>query len=449
MPAGGDFVGCCGPNGSASCQNPSEPVATIGLCLGDGRPIAVTVVRDCEGNTTQEGWLDLTTGVWSAGPPPEGTTTCDGGRPQFEVGQWCDLDADGQTIAPVLVEYEYGPEGQLVGVRTLTPAGDPYEVEGTLGLCPGADEDGSPPEPCRDCETITLCDTIDPSPGESGAEPVVVTFLRTICRDCDSNVTSVTDTELDGTTTYEVQGQVDTCLCHPEIDLDGVTLDTGPDREFHILCDAEGVAFLRRYSVDGDGETTLFDSELDGTTPYMPVEPVGLCSTGLDPNDTSPPELCGVTQVLERTRCDDLTEESPGEVVCYTELIGVNCHGQLQPLGTFTPDLAEPYTPTNPVPCQEVSTPGDPIVGVQTQRLQLDPGQAWAATTVPLLQTVTISAHGGEGQVTTEAGVSTLFEGESVTWSVVHEYETVLRGPLTVQATSGVVTVTYTEGVTA
>lgn len=1136
MPAGGNFTGCCGSNGE-SCQNPTEPVTTVGLCLADGRPIAVTVVRDCAGGTVQEGWLDLTTGQWTAGPPPEGTGACTGQRAQFEVGQWCDLDPDGSVIAPVLVEYEYGELGQLVGVRTLTPDGEPYEVAGTLGLCPAGADDSSPPEPCRHCETVILCDTITPSPGDSPGEDLqtVVTFLRTLCRDCDGTIIDVTDTLLDGTTAYVTQGEVGSChppadpgdetsppepclhctttiLCdtptevepellqpgatsgvlasgvgwqmdcagpdpqgqtgwwqwapfpcptdapltvtfdrpvaatwavrvgqlgtlgrvvmpagtvpveiHPDHDWDPDTLtllarpgagtafgstavsrfahpstdvlvfpgdtggagsvarrligeftaqpdpvpvpfartlcygcdgqivsttdttltgepyepagevgvchqpetkpcaaavqvlrlcdlnpDTAPDEQGRVcatpflrhlvfgcegqvttsrdttltgepyepvrvvdcgthlpalselqwpltsidddpdgtvgrdyvytlthpetgevarvrlsttsdaggpcdweappgpdnppvfnnpttytytldeaaqqmdrfaldfldldtfegihglspipdavqwlegsgvwngdridadvnnsvvrvfwntppgtirhsysnsgggfachsailagitmrpegccscddggespgpepcrdsstllLCDVatldtvtvldtteradadgwqltafdnggcgtiadpdgpvpgppvwsadgylspradrqlgpacgpwsgydtasvrwvltktfeapqDGVAVVEAAGFAGDGgarvringrdvglygqwdqpavsgsnqvpvtagpnvievevrdnggptwvrgrldvvmsRTTQFfrhvvtdcetgqvvsvadttldgepyevagevgqcepidrqepcgDTELvtlcdttdDGTTtvflrrlvfdcygqttsaadltldgqPYEPTGQIGLCHT---PTGESPGELCQVVDTFTTCGCDDLTEESDGEIVCYTNVWGVDCDGQVSLVHTYRDDPAVAYTPTNPVPCQEVSTPGDPIVGVQTQRLQLDPGQAWAATTVPLLQTVTISAHGGEGQVTTEAGVSTLFEGESVTWSVVHEYETVLRGPLTVQATSGVVTVTYTEGVTA
>lgn len=47
--------------------------------------------------------------------------------------------------------------------------------------------------------------------GSIAVTPATSTFLRTICRDCDGNVVSVTDTEADGTTLYVPIGPVGEC----------------------------------------------------------------------------------------------------------------------------------------------------------------------------------------------------------------------------------------------
>ncbi|MFJ6014464.1 hypothetical protein [Streptomyces sp. NPDC092952] len=180
---------CCSPG-----------LASTGLCLADGTPIAVLAVTACADCDTaaaapeQTGWLNLLTGGFTAGPPPVGTEACTD-RQQFAVAQWCDLDADGDPIAPVLVEYEYDDTGQLTGVRTLTPGGDPYTVAGTLGLCPG---------PVDDVEYVVLCDVQD----DGG----VVEFLRALTPTGDDTSTA-RDTTLDGATPYAPTGTVG--ACHP------------------------------------------------------------------------------------------------------------------------------------------------------------------------------------------------------------------------------------------
>ncbi|MFJ8852362.1 hypothetical protein [Streptomyces sp. NPDC102437] len=181
---------CCSPG-----------LASTGLCLANGTPIAVLAVTACEdcGATaaapTQTGWMNLLNGQFAAGPPPAGTEACAGQPAQFEVGQWCDLDAEGEVIAPVLVEYEYDEDGQLIGVRTLTPAGDPYTVTGTLGICPG---------PVDDVEYLVLCD-VQP-------DGTAIEFLRALTPNGDDTSTA-RDTTLDGTAPYTPTGTVG--VCHP------------------------------------------------------------------------------------------------------------------------------------------------------------------------------------------------------------------------------------------
>src|SRR5690606_5282634 len=119
MAVGGNFTSCnCGPDNTA-CAFPTEPVATVGLCLADGSPIAVTVIRDCAGTTTSEGWLNLANGVWSAGAPPAGTIACGDSRSIQVSGTFCDVDDDGQVLGLVLVEYSYAADGSIDGVRLV------------------------------------------------------------------------------------------------------------------------------------------------------------------------------------------------------------------------------------------------------------------------------------------------------------------------------------------
>lgn len=53
------------------------------------------------------------------------------------------------------------------------------------------------------------------------------------------------------------------------------------DRELKVLCDAgaANTAFLRRYNVTPAGVITFTDTLLDGTTPYVPVGPVVVCTS--------------------------------------------------------------------------------------------------------------------------------------------------------------------------
>ncbi|MFJ1695662.1 hypothetical protein ACIOHC_11005 [Streptomyces sp. NPDC088252] len=195
---------CCSPG-----------IASTGLCLADGTPISVLAVSacgDCGADAAApevSGWLNLLTGVFTEGAPPPGTEACLGQPQQFEVGQWCDLDADGEVIAPVLVEYEYGDTGQLTGVRTLTPGGDPYTVVGTLGLCPGAVDD---------IEYLVLCDTLP--------DGTTVEFLRGLTPNGDGTSTAY-DVTLDGTTAYTPVGKVGRCV------------KTCRDCTTQVLCDTD------------------------------------------------------------------------------------------------------------------------------------------------------------------------------------------------------------------
>ncbi|MFC8332727.1 hypothetical protein [Streptomyces olivaceus] len=57
------------------------------------------------------------------------------------------------------------------------------------------------------------------------------------------------------------------------------------DDEYEILCDDAG-SFLRRYSTEG-GATVATDTELNGTTPYLPTGEVVRCGVSANPEITS------------------------------------------------------------------------------------------------------------------------------------------------------------------
>ncbi|WP_199570531.1 hypothetical protein [Streptomyces murinus] len=215
----------------------------------------------------------------------------------------------------------------------------------------------------------------------------------------------------------------------------------GLDVEVIQLCDvsddesgtATSTRFLRHFVYDTGGAVAFVaDTGLDGLTPYAPVGEVGTC--GAAP--------CPAQSVLQECRYDDTDGDGVADTA-YVELIGVGCDGTLTPLGTYTEGLAEPYTPVSPVDPPEEGP--DPVTLVEPHRIELDSGQTWDASSVTLLQSVTATAHGGTGQITTADGTSTLFDGESVSWSVIRDDDTSLTGPLTITAGPGTVTVSYTR----
>ncbi|MFE6022349.1 hypothetical protein ACFQ6O_38370 [Streptomyces sp. NPDC056441] len=111
-------------------------------------------------------------------------------------------------------------------------------------------------------------------------------FLRTVCRDCSGNTTTVTDTLLDGLTPYTPAGKVG--VCHPpEAEPCASTVQTVKlcDLNPTVEPDADGkrcaVPFLRHLVHDCTGALAeTRDTAMDGTTPYTPVQVVD-CGTGV------------------------------------------------------------------------------------------------------------------------------------------------------------------------
>lgn len=192
-------VGVC--PAAPDCESPTTPTATIGLCLADGTPIAVTVIRDCEGVVTSEGWINLTTGTFSAGAPPVGTAACGGDSQSVQVsGTFCDVDGAGEVVGLVLIEYSYAADGTIDSVRLVdATTGDTYVPVGEITTCPAGT---SQPEQ----DVIQLCDV--------AADGTSTPFVRDYRRDELGAISGHSDYLLDGTA-YVPTGTVG--ICGPEL----------------------------------------------------------------------------------------------------------------------------------------------------------------------------------------------------------------------------------------
>ncbi|MFB7496086.1 hypothetical protein ACFC09_15565 [Streptomyces sp. NPDC056161] len=192
---GGAHIGVC-PDG-APCASPTQPTATVGLCLPDGTPIAVTVVRDCAGTVTSEGWLNLRTGAFSAGAPPAGTVACGDSGTITVSGTFCDVDsATADVLGLVLIEYSYAADGTIAGVRLVdATTGATYTPQGEVTVCPAGVE-----QPEQDI--VQLCDV--------QADGTVVQMIRDYRRDEAGAITGHTDYLLDGSP-YQPTGTVGVC----------------------------------------------------------------------------------------------------------------------------------------------------------------------------------------------------------------------------------------------
>lgn len=193
---GGATVGVC-PDGPP-CDAPTTPVTSVGLCLADGTPIAVTVVRDCDGVVVQEGWINLATGAFSAGAPPAGTMACGDSQSVQVSGTFCDVDpATGDVLGLVLIEYSYAADGTISSVRLVDAVtGATYTPTGTVTTCPAGVE-----QPEQD--VVLLCD-VQPD-GTS------VPMIRDYRRDELGAITGHSDYRLDGTA-YQPTGAVGVCV---------------------------------------------------------------------------------------------------------------------------------------------------------------------------------------------------------------------------------------------
>ncbi|MEC3995160.1 hypothetical protein VSR01_17120 [Actinacidiphila sp. DG2A-62] len=206
------------------CASPTTPVTSVGLCLADGTPIAVTVVRDCTGTITSEGWLNLTSGAWTAGTVPVGTVACGDSRSIQVSGTFCALeDATGDVVGLVLVEYTYDDTGAIASVRLVDAVtGDTYTPPAgvTVTTCPTGTA-----QPEQDA--VVLCHT--------ATDGTVTQFVRDYRRDETGAITAHSDYLLDGTAyTPDPTGTVG--VCQP---------DSCTDCETLLLCDVPTAAPVR------------------------------------------------------------------------------------------------------------------------------------------------------------------------------------------------------------
>ncbi|MER7742308.1 hypothetical protein ABTX34_29005 [Streptomyces sp. NPDC096538] len=226
------------------CASPTTPVTSVGLCLADGTPIAVTITRDCTGTTVSEGWLNLVTGAWNAGAVPVGTVACGDSRSIQVSGTFCAIDdATGDVVRLLLVEYTYDDTGAIADVRLLdATTGVQYEPPTgvTVTTCPTGTE-----QPEQDA--VVLCHT--------ATDGTVTQFVRDYRRDEVGAIVGHTDYLLDGTAFDASTGTVGVCppaddcevvpLCDVQPDVAAVLPSFGtPSRVWQTL--PNGVRWMKR-----------------------------------------------------------------------------------------------------------------------------------------------------------------------------------------------------------
>ena len=389
-------VGVCLPVND--CASPTTPTATIGLCLPDGTPIAVTIVRDCDGVVTSEGWISLQTGAYSAGAPPVGTVACGSSQSVQVSGTFCDVLADGTVAGLVLIEYSYAADGTIDSVRLVdATTGATYTPTGTVTTCPVGVQ-----QPEQD--VVQLCDT--------AANGAVTQMVRDYRRDETGAIVGHSDYLLDGTP-YTPAGTVGVCA-PAAVDVETIPLC--------VVDNATGaiVQYVREEVVYDTGARTA-TRYVDAATGAPVTLPGG---THLDVCPA--PDTC-TKQVIERCSCDDTDGDGIGDVQ-YTELWGIDPCGGDAPvlLGTYLDgDLTQPYTPTAPVECTAAELlPGPLSTGV---RAVSGTAAQNIADTFPGVQSVSLTVLAGAVNVTMSDGSAVpIPAGVTMTWSVVQDSDIAL-----------------------
>lgn len=294
-------VGVCGGTADpgTECASPTTPAATLGLCLADGTPIAVLITRDCDGTTTQDGWLNLTTGAYSTGAPPAGAQACGDSRAFELAGLVCDVDpGTGDVLGLVLVEYEYNPDGSLASVRLVDPAtGTTYTLQGELTMCPGGTAS------VADQDLTVLCDTL--------ADGTVVEFVRDYRREpASGQISGHTDYGLDGAP-YTTAGTVGVCSATSSCD----------HCQTQILCDTPGdtgTASVPGNTANGPGDVagTLSNGvgyAITGTTRFNGQQWWGIGAAGTGPQVwtfSQPVTATWAVRIILQNQCVVLPEGS-------------------------------------------------------------------------------------------------------------------------------------------
>jgi len=315
---GAPIPGDCGGTG---CPEYTTPTATVGLCLSDGTPIAVVVTRDCDGVVTGDGWIDLASGIFTAGNPPGGTIAC-GDNYSFALSGWlCDVLGDGSVAGIALVQIERDAQGAVIGITLIGVDGLPYVPQGTMERCPSDDVEaevlcdaGNGGAPFVRFYTYSASGVIPSRDTDLDGNPYVAVGPAERCGDAvtipDPLNVEVVNTPLDVTGTVNIGNLADPLPVEvsnfpASQTVDGV-VDVGnfpDDTEFEILCDFPPLfpdpllpvlQFIRRYDVDGAGTVTVTDTELDGVTPHVPYVGgrVATCEVGF--RDFEPIILCDV-----------------------------------------------------------------------------------------------------------------------------------------------------------
>ncbi|MEZ3180801.1 hypothetical protein KYY02_19535 [Streptomyces pimonensis] len=386
---------------TTNCASETTPTATVGLCLADGTPIAITVVRDCDGAVAQEGWINLATGAFSAGAPPAGTMACGDSQSVQVSGTFCDIDAaTGDVLGLVLIEYSYAADGTISSVRLVDAVtGTTYTPTGTITVCPAGVEQ-------PDQDMAQLCDV--------QTDGTRVPMIRDYRRDENGAIVGHSDYTLDGSP-YVPTGTVGTCDPPSGVDVETwplCVLNTDGSVMQHIRAE-------QTYDATGapSGLPRLVDAVTGGPIAIPGGATIGVCPA---------PEPCA-RQLLERCGCDDTDGDGVGDVK-YTELWAVDpCNGEPPVLlGAYQDgDLTQPYTPVAPVECTAAEAlPGPLSTGV---RAVTGTAPQDIAGAFPGLQSVSLTVLSDRVLVSMSDGTAVpIPAGVTMTWSVAQDPDTAL-----------------------
>lgn len=438
-----------------SCADAMDPMATTGLCLADGTPIAVIVRRNSvTGVVTQDGWVNLTTGAFTAGAPPVGVVACGESRSIQVSGTFCDVDGNGDVLALVLIEYTYNPDGSIASVRLVNATtGATYVPTGTITTCPTGT-----PQPDQDLEV--LCDVVAGVP---------TPFIRDYRRDENGAVVATSDYTLAGAA-YAPTGTVALC-------------SAGGDSETVVLCDSAAVPnrFLRTYTYTPAGAIAGFTDTTLAGAPFAPTGAVAVCATTVqadtdfveevlcDANGTSFIRLFrfnSTTGALVSTTnttlagaafapvgavglCSDCCPQVIADELCTNTGSG---RGTAVRATNGTVTLIDSVsgatiTAANIIACPDETVVPSTVTLNAQGRLVADADAAWTPGTdvVGTLTSVTMTVLSGTATLTDQSGtvLAGLPAGYSATWTA--EDHSTLLGPQSIDAVGGQTAVIWTQ----
>lgn len=367
----------------------AEQFTTVGLCLGDGTPVGIVNRRTDAGLVVQDGWVNLLTGAFAAGPPPVGTGSCGSSLNIQTSDVLCDITTgDGTVHGLVLIAYHYNEDGSISSTDIIdATTGAAYVPVGTVTVCPT--DTGVP-----DNDMQVLCDR--------QADGSLVPFVRDYRRDVNAIINGFSDYTLNGAP-YTVTGTVQSCV--PRVS------------DSAVFCDANGTRFLRTYTYASSGMVqSVSDTTLAGAA-FVPVGAVGLC-----PQTAASADLDFVEELL----CDSTGAQFIRRFTLNSATGGVVATADLTLSGAaFVPVGAVSLCPVTTV---------QPTITAQARALTA--GQTWTpgtdvtGTLTALTLTVTSGTAGLVDQNGT--GVAGIPAGVVMSWS--NDDEGPLLGPQSITA---------------
>ncbi|MFF4385613.1 hypothetical protein ACFY0G_02285 [Streptomyces sp. NPDC001552] len=416
---------------------------------GSSTTLLARYVFDAAGQITDTSYytLDGTGPVVPVGPISEG-----GCCVPLSLGESC-YDSGGGVIRRVVGERRCRPDG--------TPGFDLYFYDTQSGAlvpapafvdCPESEDD-----PGRDVEQVVLCDNAGP-------------FIRAYQYNDQSGLPSglPSDFTLAGAP-YVTVGPVVNC---------GAST-TARDEEILVLCDATPTRFLRRYNYDASTGALIgiVNTTLDGSTPFVPVGAVGVCTTAIASDfDFLSTVLCDAngTQFIQRLTFNSST----GAVVsttnttltggafvpvapvslcsnCCPSVIGEGCTNTGSGFYTAiratngTISLIDSVTGAAVLAANIVPCPSDDTARTLTAQARLvgDADAPWTpgADVVGTLTSVTMTVLSGTATLTDQNGtvLAGLPAGYTASWSVADD--NTLTGPTSIDAIGGSTAVHWTQ----